>query len=1058
MLQPENSQNFQDSHDENTKRASGFTPGKRRALGELTNSPCLLSPGGNQLLSPGNSSNFQTLTPSKLLSLHSLPSPSVITPTANLKLLTNLAVMTASGSQSSGHTSARQTLQFEDEAPSRERKEPLCWKGDRNIRNETLSVSEMLPVRPSPHKDHSYGSHQLVPCNVDIEVIDETGGDSQVYLFNKGNSDNLVKEEQDIKKEAIPGLGPRSLSLPAQLPPLPQESQLFAPPPERGNRKEKSLGLLAERMLAMFPLQEGGTTVEVQLDDTAKNLNTERRRIYDVVNVFEALQIMSKVGKNVYQWHGRTYLIQSLAWLRQLASKLGMAEQYKFAKDQELAAIIEDAKRGRDNDIENVSPMASPMASPMSSATMSPMLSPMVSPMMSPGMSPYYSPNDQGGTSLGINTQKFVMLFLVAPEPKTINLEFATRVIHGPGQMEKQKLTRIRRLYDIANILNSLGLIRKVTVNGGRGKKPAFQYVGPEVDNVEVTDAEKRSMPSARQKNSLLAVGRSLVQLPDNPEEAGASNKRARSLSGGRGSSSKLIRTKSVDSLSHPELFAQVIGSGPSLFDLSAVCEMERERIKAGKEATASTENNGEMKPPFPSPVRPPSRKKVLLQRYYSDSALHADSPARQAYTFNSPSSVPHSPTIPSPLIKSSPAPQVVPEFTRHAPLVSPRNASIVSPRRAPIRSPVTPRDCRNSAILPPQSPYHRTIHCSPMGPVGRSLLTSPRSPMDLTTRTSRIGRSPLASRSLNLPPSPLPSAKTSLNLPSSPILPGAKISPKNTPTVVKMSPTHTYPHPAPSAKKSPTIKLSPVLPPVRKSPSTIKLSPVSLLKPTDRLDHSSPLLRAYLANNKNRIFKPIEAQADASSPMTTTSNAPSTASSSNGSRSSVSIFSSPSHATSFPSNRSKASTSVSIFPSSAKPSPTVTITPSSASPDSSTNSSSASELDGIFGSCLPRPKPPPITVPSGIKTPLDFRGLLETPDHTSYLTSKSQNLITLNQNLITPTLNLTTPTQNLNTPSNFITPTQTLNTPTNLMTPSRLMSTPSMSVLITPVMDNEQV
>ena len=49
------------------------------------------------------------------------------------------------------------------------------------------------------------------------------------------------------------------------------------------------------------------------------------------------------MGKNVYQWHGRTYMVQSLAWLRQLAAKLGMAEQYKFAKDQELAAAIDRA-------------------------------------------------------------------------------------------------------------------------------------------------------------------------------------------------------------------------------------------------------------------------------------------------------------------------------------------------------------------------------------------------------------------------------------------------------------------------------------------------------------------------------------------------------------------------------------------------------------------------------------------------------------------------------------------------------------------------------------------
>ena len=38
-----------------------------------------------------------------------------------------------------------------------------------------------------------------------------------------------------------------------------------------------------------------GESTELQLDDTARALSTERRRIYDIVNVFEAVQIMSKV-------------------------------------------------------------------------------------------------------------------------------------------------------------------------------------------------------------------------------------------------------------------------------------------------------------------------------------------------------------------------------------------------------------------------------------------------------------------------------------------------------------------------------------------------------------------------------------------------------------------------------------------------------------------------------------------------------------------------------------------------------------------------------------------
>ena len=68
--------------------------------------------------------------------------------------------------------------------------------------------------------------------------------------------------------------------------------------------------------------------------------------------------------------------------------------------------------------------------------------------------------------------------FIPFPQPHgTINLDLAAKVIHGVGLPEAIMKTRIRRLYDIANILQSLKLIQKVTdtdANGG-GKKPAFR-------------------------------------------------------------------------------------------------------------------------------------------------------------------------------------------------------------------------------------------------------------------------------------------------------------------------------------------------------------------------------------------------------------------------------------------------------------------------------------------------------------------------------------------------------------------------------------------------------
>eukprot|EP00092_Neocalanus_flemingeri_P027671 GFUD01030036.1.p1 GENE.GFUD01030036.1~~GFUD01030036.1.p1 ORF type:complete len:345 (+),score=128.74 GFUD01030036.1:53-1087(+) len=243
----------------------------------------------------------------------------------------------------------------------------------------------------------------------------------------------------------------------AELPPLPMESELFTPPVDKGDKGEKSIKRLGEKLLAMMP-KEG--TLEVEVDKMARELKVGIQRVYNICNVLEGLRLMERQGKKVWKWQGKERLLPGLMLLKQMSEQQDMKGQVDMARKVLAKELPEDSINNKSNTKLNLVMM----------------------------------------------TEKMMMMFLILPQPRTLPLTVASIIIHGPGMSRAS----LQRLGDIGMILQSVGLLAKVRVKkeGDIKGTIAYQYVGL---NIESKDAEMEEELSAV-SNIIVEDGREMVE------------------------------------------------------------------------------------------------------------------------------------------------------------------------------------------------------------------------------------------------------------------------------------------------------------------------------------------------------------------------------------------------------------------------------------------------------------------------------------------------------------------------------------------------------------------
>ncbi|KAL0332008.1 UNVERIFIED_CONTAM: E2F transcription factor-like E2FE [Sesamum calycinum] len=205
------------------------------------------------------------------------------------------------------------------------------------------------------------------------------------------------------------------------------------------SRKEKSLSVLCTNFLRLYN-RDG--VESIGLDAAALQLGVERRRIYDIVNILESIGVLRKKAKNQYTWKGFGAIPGALKVLKEQGLKEEFDTYDANVSNWKACSLSSDSKT-----------------------------------KWQEKCSESDKSEHRREKSLGLLTQNFVKLFLCS-DVDLLSLDRAALALLGDSNDPTAMRTKVRRLYDIANVFSSMELIEKI--RDPESGKPAFRWIGME--------------------------------------------------------------------------------------------------------------------------------------------------------------------------------------------------------------------------------------------------------------------------------------------------------------------------------------------------------------------------------------------------------------------------------------------------------------------------------------------------------------------------------------------------------------------------------------------------